>query len=86
LHSARHAFAARRYGRAVLATASTISQFAEGLGMTAASIGVVGFLTHAPRALRGRDERSLREATAVGGLLGFALAVTIIVLSAKGVI
>jgi hypothetical protein len=70
----------------VVLTASTISQIADVLGMTAAAMAVVGFLTHAPRALRGRDERSLREATAVGGLTGFALAMLVIVLSAKGVI
>lgn len=54
----------------VLVAASTVSQLAEGLGLTAAAMGIAGFLMHAPRALKGRDERSLREATAVGGLMG----------------
>ena len=58
------------------------SQFAEGMGMTAAAIAVAGFLAHAPRALTGRDERSLRQATVMGGLVGFAIAAGIGVLSA----
>ncbi|HYP55133.1 MAG TPA: hypothetical protein VEQ41_02370 [Solirubrobacterales bacterium] len=70
----------------MLVVASTVSQLAEGLGFAAAAMGVVGFLMHAPRALKGRDERSLREATAVGGLMGFAGATIVIVLSAMGVV
>jgi hypothetical protein len=70
----------------VLVAASTVGQFAEGLGLTAAAMGVAGFLMHAPRALQGRDERSLREATAVGGLMGFAIATVVIVLSVMRVI
>lgn len=69
----------------MLLFASTVSQFAEGFGLIAAAIAVVGFLAHAPRALKRRDERSLREATAVGGLTGFAFAILVIVLSVNGI-
>jgi hypothetical protein len=65
---------------------SIASQFAEGMGMTAAAIAVAGFLAHAPWALTGRDERSLREATVIGGLGGFVVAAAIGLLSALGVV
>ncbi|HEX5762077.1 MAG TPA: hypothetical protein VFY04_03040 [Solirubrobacterales bacterium] len=66
----------------MLLTASTVSQFAEGSGFIAATIAICGFLAHVPRALSGAEEVALRRATAGGGLIGFVLAVAIVVLSA----
>jgi hypothetical protein len=70
----------------VLLAASIISRFAEGLGLIATAIAIFGFLAHAPLALRGHDEKSLREATVRGGLTGFASATLVIVLSVMGVL
>jgi hypothetical protein len=49
--------------------------------MMAAAIAVCGFLAHAGPALSGADEKRLRFATVVGGLIGFAIASLVIVLS-----
>jgi hypothetical protein len=69
----------------MIVTALTIGQTAEAFGLAAAAIAVFGFLAHSPRALRGRDETSLRKATVVGGLLGFMFASFVVVLSVLGV-
>jgi hypothetical protein len=51
-------------------------------GVAAGSIAVVGFLFHAAPALSGGTEEELRRATVVGGLIGFLIAVGVMVLSA----
>ncbi len=51
-------------------------------GMTAAFIGVGGFLAHLRPALAGADDRHLREMTVRGGAIGVAGAFVVVVLSA----
>jgi hypothetical protein len=61
---------------------SIASQFATGLGTVAAAIAVCGFLAHARPALTGGSEKRIREATVIGGVVGFALAIVVVFLSA----
>jgi hypothetical protein len=61
--------------------ASIASQFAGGLGLIAAAIAVFGFLGHAKPALARADDSELRFATVVGGLVGLAFSLFVIVLS-----
>lgn len=58
------------------------NQFAAGLGLMGAAIAICGFVAHAGPALAGAGEKRLREATVTGGIVGFGLAIFVIVLSA----
>jgi hypothetical protein len=63
----------------VLPVGSIVSDVTSGAGLMAASIAIFGFLLQSPAALAGRDDEAVRVATVVGGLLGFGIAVTILV-------
>jgi hypothetical protein len=65
----------------VLFATSLSDEFATGFGMAAAAIAVGGFLAHSVPALAGAGEKRIRFATVVGGLVGFALAAAVVVLS-----
>jgi hypothetical protein len=65
-----------------MVVATLMSDSATGCGLIAAAIAVCGFIAHSRLALAGADERRLRRATTIGGLVGFGLAAFIIVLSA----
>jgi hypothetical protein len=52
------------------------------VGLLAGGIAVGGFLGHVGPSLRGDAESELRRATTIGGLLGLAIAVGLVVLSA----
>jgi hypothetical protein len=57
---------------------SVVLQFATATGFLAAAIAVGGFLAHARPAIAGEVDSVLRRRTAIGGLLGFAVAVSVI--------
>jgi uncharacterized membrane protein YccC len=65
-----------------MVTGSIASSAATDAGLLAASIAVFGFVAHARPALSGAPETRLRWATVIGGLIGFGLALLVIVLSA----
>jgi hypothetical protein len=52
---------------------------ATGAGLMAAAIAVTGFLTHAWPAISGKDEEDVRQATVIGGLAGFLVAVGLLI-------
>lgn len=54
---------------------SLISSATGVVGFMAAAIAVFGFLWQAPSALSQKEDRSVRAATVVGGLVGFGFAV-----------
>jgi len=58
-----------------------INDFASGAGFVAACIAVCGFLVQAPPALVKADERSVRAATVVGGIVGLFIATGLTVLA-----
>lgn len=60
---------------------SLISTATTGTGFAAASIAVFGFLLHVVPVLSGASEVTIRRATVTGGLVGFALAVAVMLLS-----
>jgi len=62
----------------VLTAGSIINDFASGAGFAAASIAISGFLMQAPSALAKADDKSVRAATVVGGLVGFSLSASVI--------
>ena len=55
-----------------------VSDVTGGAGLMAASIAVCGFLLQAPTALARKDDHAVRVATVLGGLVGFAIATTIL--------
>jgi hypothetical protein len=61
---------------------SLLSQFATAGGLMAAGIAVCGFVFHAGPALGNATEMELRRATAMGGLFGLLVTISVIVLSA----
>jgi hypothetical protein len=65
----------------MLAFASLLNDAATGAGFMAAAIAVSGFLTHAWPAMAGRDDVALRRATVIGGLVGFGIALGVILYS-----
>lgn len=77
----RHACAEQGYGRTMV-VGSLISIGATSTGFVAASIAVMGFLWHVVPALSGASEVTIRRTTAAGGLIGFGLSVSVILLSA----
>jgi len=66
----------------MLLFADILSWSATVVGLFAGSIAVCGFLAHIGPALSGAREVELRTATVMGGTVGFALGVFIVVLSA----
>jgi len=58
----------------VLPVAALINDLASGAGFVAACIAICGFLTQVPPALVKADEKSVRAATVVGGIVGLFLA------------
>jgi hypothetical protein len=58
----------------VLPVGTLINDFASGAGFVAACIAICGFLMQVPPALVKADEKSVRAATVVGGIVGFFLA------------
>jgi hypothetical protein len=55
-----------------------IGDAASGAGLVAACIAVGGFLMQAPPALAKADDKSVRAATVVGGLVGLVVAVLLV--------
>lgn len=55
---------------------------ATAFGLAAAAIAVFGFVAHIKPAVSGADDKELREATLVGGIVGLVVALFVIVLSA----
>jgi hypothetical protein len=66
----------------MLVIASIANEFAAGTGLLAASIAVLGFIGQAYPALSGAPEQRIRQAVAVGGLVGLSLGGFVILLSA----
>jgi len=66
----------------MLVVASLMSTAATGAGFAAASIAVCGFLLHVAPALSRESDVKVRRATVIGGLIGFVLAVVVMLLSA----
>jgi hypothetical protein len=62
----------------VLPVGSFIGDAASGAGLVAACIAVGGFLMQVPPALAKADEKSVRAATVVGGLVGLVVAVLLV--------
>jgi hypothetical protein len=60
---------------------SLFSNVATGTGFAATAIAVGGFLFHVTPALSGATDDELRWATVVGGLIGFGIAMLVILLS-----
>jgi len=60
---------------------SVVIQLATVTGFLAAAIAVGGFLAHAGPAMAEEADAMLGRRTAIGGLLGFAAAVTVIAIS-----
>jgi hypothetical protein len=65
----------------VLPVGSLINDLASGAGFFAACIAVCGFLMQVPPALVKADERSVRAATVVGGIVGLFIATGLTVLA-----
>jgi len=66
----------------MLVAGSLLSTAATCTGFAAASIAVFGFLLHVAPTLSRASDGTIRQATAIGGLFGFALAASIMLLSA----
>jgi hypothetical protein len=66
----------------MLVIGSILTIAATGTGFAAASIAVFGFLLHAAPALSHAPDAKIRRATVAGGLIGLALAVGVMLLSA----
>lgn len=60
-----------------------LNEFTTGVGLAAGMIAVGGFLGHVRPALAGAEDDKLREATVRGGLVGIAVAIVVVVLSAS---
>jgi hypothetical protein len=58
---------------------SIATQFSSTAGFIAAAIAIGGFLAHARPAIAGKRDTELRRATAIGGLVGLALALLVTV-------
>jgi len=65
----------------VLPVGSLIGDFASGTGLVAACIAVCGFLMQIPPALARADEKSVRAATVVGGLIGLLVSAALIAIA-----
>ena len=64
----------------MLPVGSLVSSATSVVGFMAAAIAVFGFLWQAPSVLARKEDRSVRAATVIGGLVGFGFAVgTVIV-------
>jgi len=61
---------------------SLTTTVATGAGFAAASIAVCGFLLHVVPTLSRAPDVKVRRATAIGGLIGFFLALGVMLLSA----
>lgn len=66
----------------MLPVGSIASGAASAFGFMAAAIAVCGFLVQAPAALNRKEESSVRAAMVFGGLVGFAIAIAFLVISA----
>jgi len=66
----------------VLPVGSFVSDATSGGGLLATAIAICGFLGQAAPALRRRDDQTVRALTVVGGLVGFAIGIGILALSA----
>jgi hypothetical protein len=62
----------------VLPAGTLINDLASGAGFVAACIAVCGFLMQIPPALAKADEKSVRAATVVGGMVGLFLAAALV--------
>ena len=62
----------------MLPVGSIIGDFASGAGLVAASIAIGGFLMQVPSALAKADDKSVRAATVVGGLIGLFFSTSVI--------
>jgi hypothetical protein len=62
----------------VLPVGSIIGDSASGAGLAAACIAIGGFLMQVPSALAKADDRSVRAATVVGGLIGLFFSASVI--------
>jgi hypothetical protein len=65
----------------VLPVGSFIGDVASGAGLVAACIAVGGFLMQVPPALAKADDKSVRAATVVGGLVGLLVAAALVVVA-----
>jgi hypothetical protein len=65
----------------VLPVGSVLNDFASGAGFVAACIAICGFLMQVPPALVKADEKSVRAATVVGGIVGLFLAAALTILA-----
>lgn len=66
----------------MLPVGSILSEAATVVGFTAAMIAVGGFLGQVGPALTRKDDREVRAATVVGGLVGLVTAVAVIAVGA----
>jgi hypothetical protein len=64
----------------VLPVASFVSDAASVVALVAAAIAVCGFLGQVGPALTRKDDQAVRAATGIGGLVGLAAAVTILII------
>jgi hypothetical protein len=62
----------------VLPAGSLVSDAATGFGLAAVMIAVCGFVGQVPAALKREDDQSIRVVTVIGGLVGLALALLVI--------
>jgi len=62
----------------VLPVGSIINDFASGAGLGGACIAIGGFLMQVPSALAKADDKSVRAATVVGGLIGLFFSASVI--------
>jgi hypothetical protein len=58
-----------------------VGQIATIVGLMAGGIAVGGFIGHARPSLLGKPEQELRQMTTIGGLVGLASAVSVVILS-----
>ena len=65
----------------MLPVGSLINDLASGAGFVAACIAVCGFLMQIPPALAKADEKSVRAATVVGGIVGLFLAAVLVAMA-----